>query len=119
MVLSRKDRWPELRRDHHLHFYWTHWNEVAADGVLKIKTSWWMEDGSHTSGYTKVAPGEPDYGLWQWIIQQRKAGLAKFDEIVSSELLDILRADLMYAHQKEQDVVVGEGGGEEHRVNAV
>ena len=100
-------------------FYWTHWKEVDADGLLKVKTSSWTEDGTHMSGYTKIAPGEPDYALWQWIIQQRKEGIAKFDEIVSNEVLDVLRADLMHAHQEEKDVVVGEGSGEEHGVNAV
>ena len=73
------------------------------------------------TGFTKVMPEEPDYPLWQWIIQQRETAAVKSEDIISDEALDNLRAEfgLMHAHQEEQDVVVGEGGREEHGVNAV
>ncbi len=35
------------------------------------------------------------------------------------EIDEVIAPYLMHAHQEEQDVVVGEGGGEEHGVNAV
>ncbi len=46
--------------------------------------------------------------------------LKEIDEIITPLLEQAkLTQELMNAHQEEEDVVVGEGGGEEHGVNAV
>lgn len=74
-------------------YYWTHWSRFLEDGMFEIKTSWYTEDGTHMTGFTKIAPKEPDYKLWQWVVQRCEAGIAKLDDIVSNETLDDLRAE--------------------------
>lgn len=71
--------------------YWIDWSKFTDDGTFSVKTSWYTEDGTHMTGFTRVRPSEADYSLWQWLIQQREEGNIK-PGIIDNGDLDNFRA---------------------------
>ncbi len=71
-------------------YYWLDWSEVTEDGTFVIKTSDYSAEW-HMTGYAHVKPEEPDYSLWQWLVERKQEGSLKSD-IISNEDLDNFRA---------------------------
>jgi len=46
-------------------------HEFLADGSLFMRTSVYRPS-SHSSGKFSVAPDDPDFGFWVWLVTERK-----------------------------------------------
>ena len=71
-------------------YYWPDCSKYLDDGTIQLSASFYESDGSHfshSSGWVKIAPRDPDYGLWRWIISQGN----RFGEIIGPRDLKAIR----------------------------
>jgi hypothetical protein len=62
-------------------YYWRDCARYLDDGSIRISASFYECDESqfsHSSGWVDIAPNDPDYGLWRWMIAQTN----RMDQII-------------------------------------
>lgn len=70
-------------------YYWWEWRDVLDDGTIVMKARGYDQFGAHWTGWAKIAPDDPDFGLWTWILARDN----RFNRIISGEDLEAIREE--------------------------
>ncbi len=54
-----------------------------------MKARGYDQFGAHWTGWAEIAPDDPDFGLWAWILTRED----RFDEIISGKALEAIRGE--------------------------
>ena len=68
-------------------WHWSEFHNYDDDGNLHMKISGWDAVGTRWSGAMDCKPGDPDYDLWRWILDQSDC----VEPLISNQMLDQLR----------------------------
>ena len=70
-------------------YYWREWRNILDDGTIVMKARGYDRSGAHWTGWAEIAPDDPDFGLWTWILTRRDL----FEEIISGKALEAIREE--------------------------
>lgn len=70
-------------------FYWREWRNILDDGTIVMKVRGYDQFGTQWTGWANIAPDDPDFGLWTWILAREE----RFSTIISGERLEAIREE--------------------------
>jgi hypothetical protein len=70
-------------------YYWREWRSIRDDSTIVMKARGYDQFGAHWTGCVEIAPDNPDFGLWTWILARED----HYDEIISGETLEAIREE--------------------------
>lgn len=73
-------------------YYWREWRDILDDGTIVMKARGYDQFGAHWTGWAEIAPGDPDFGLWTWILARGD----RFDKIISGKALEAIREEYQW-----------------------
>jgi hypothetical protein len=63
--------WDQFAESNAITWNWPEWHSIDSDGTLHVKASGYSGD-SHWTGKTTIAPEQPEYEFWRWLVAQKK-----------------------------------------------